>query len=187
MSKKELIEKIKSEDPNVRGDAWQGAADAGSEVLPDLAALVVTGELEVSRAAKRAMWKIVRHAGRPGAAPEKTAAVQTLAGLLGNRQPIAVRREVLWMLSELADGGRPVRRIARLLRNEELREDARAVLERVPGEQSLNALRRALDRAPEDFKPAIAQSLRARGVDVPGIPCRKLIPTKKTAVKVSKA
>lgn len=187
MAKKDLIQRIKSGDPNVRGDAWQGAGDAGPTVLPDLASLVATGELEVSRAAKRAMWKIVRHVGRPGADAEKEPVVVELAKLLGNRQPVPVRREVLWMLSELADARRVVRRVARLLRNEELRDDARAVLERIPGEASLTALQRALENAPADFKPNLAQSLRARGVEVPDIPCRKLVPTRPTGVKVSEA
>lgn len=185
MSKNDLIEKIQSTDPNTRGDAWQGAADAGPRVLPALAELVATGELEVSRAAKRAMWKIARYVGRPGADEERAPVVAVLTRLLGGKQPTAVRREVLWMLSELADEGRAVRRAARLLADEDLREDARTVLERIPGEQSLSMLRKALEKAPDDFKPALAQSLRARGVDVRGFPCRKLIPTRATTVKVS--
>ena len=187
MVKTDLIEKIKSDDPNVRGEAWQGAADSGPQVIPGLAELATTGDLEVSRAARRAMWKIVRYVGRPGADDERKPVVAVLIRLLGRKQPVPVRREVLWMLSEIADGRRAVRRAAKLLADEELREDARAVLERLPGKQSLNALQNALDNAPEDFKSALAQSLRARGVEVPGIPCRKLTPTRGTAVKVSKA
>ena len=53
------------------------------------------------------------------------------------------------------------------------------VLERIPGDASLGALKEALKAAPEEFKPHLAQSLRARGVDVPDIPCRKLVPAKK--------
>jgi hypothetical protein len=57
------------------------------------------------------------------------------------------------------------------------------VLERLPGERSLRVLRRALRAVPEDFKINIAQSLRARGVAVRGLPCRKLVPTRETTVE----
>jgi len=70
-----------------------------------------------------------------------------------------------------------------LLSNSELREDARMVLQRIPGRRSLAALRAGLKAAPKDFKINIAQSLRQRGVRVRGLPCVKLVPTKKTNVK----
>jgi hypothetical protein len=56
-------------------------------------------------------------------------------------------------------------------------------LERIPGRQSVQALRRALRSVPDEFKPNVAQSLRARGVAVRGISCRKLVPTRQTDVK----
>ena len=70
-----------------------------------------------------------------------------------------------------------------LLSDADLREEARMALERIPGEESLSVLKSALDSVPEDFKPNLAQSLRARGVEVKGIPCKKLVPTKQTRVK----
>ena len=84
------------------------------------------------------------------------------------------------MLSEIA-GDEAVRPVGRLLRNKQLREDARMVLERLPGRKSLRMLTRALEKAPDDFKINIAQSLRARGEEVPGLPCQKLVPKKKRA------
>ncbi len=178
-----LLAKIKSDDPEVRTKAWQSAGEVGAVALKPLAKLVSEAELEVGRAAKRGMWQIVRHAGNPGSATsKKKRVVAALTGLLDDRQPAAVRREVLWMLSEIA-GDEAVVPIAALLSNAELREDARMALDRIPGKKSLAALQTGLKAAPNDFKPNIAQSLRHRGVEVPGIPCRKLIPTKKTNVK----
>jgi hypothetical protein len=86
------------------------------------------------------------------------------------------------MLSEI--GGRnSIEPIAALLSDRELREDARMVLQRIPSRTALAALKAALEAAPDDFKLNIAQSLRQRGEEVPGLDCIKLVHTKKTNVK----
>jgi hypothetical protein len=173
-----LLQKIQSNDPNARTEGWLSAGEVGAPALKPLAALAFKGELEVGRAAQRAMWKIVRHVGHPAAAADqKQAAIAELADLLANEQPLAARREVLWMLSEIA-GDDCVDRIAAILNETELREDARMVLDRIPGQKSLDALQAALARTADDFRHNLAQSLRHRGVDVPDIPCRKLVPTR---------
>ena len=102
-----------------------------------------------------------------------------MLGLLGDDRPVALRRELLWLLSEIG-GDESVPSIAALLNQESLREDARMVLERIPGDTSLTALHKALDAGPKDFRLNIAQSLRARGeaVDPEAYPCQKLVPTK---------
>ena len=65
-------------------------------------------------------------------------------------------RELLWMLSEIGDD-QAVAPMAELLKHDELREDARMALERIPGEASLLALEGALKSAPADFKTNLAQ------------------------------
>jgi HEAT repeat protein len=138
-------------------------------------------DFEVARSAKRAMHRISRHAGRPGAAGESRAAETALIALLKHAN-VSVRRTALWMLSEIG-GDRAVRPMATLLRDEEAREDARAALMRLPGRRPTAALRAALGDAPEDFKYALADALRKRGVEVEGYPTRKLAPSKPTSVK----
>jgi len=177
-----LIAKIKDKSDKVRAEAWLSAGEVGAPAVKPLAAVMIDKELEVARAAKRGLWKIVRHAGRPGAGDEKSAVTAELIALLSDSQPTPVRREVLWMLSEIART-KSIKPIAALLSNKELREDARMVLQRIPGRRSLAALKAGLKAAPEDFKLNIAQSLRKRGVKVRGYPCVKLVPTKKTSVK----
>jgi hypothetical protein len=86
------------------------------------------------------------------------------------------------MLSEIA-GDEAAQPLATLLTNKELREDARMALERIDGKASLAALQAALATAPEDFRPNLAQSLRRRGVEVPGVPSARLVPTKQTSVR----
>ncbi|MHC4169086.1 MAG: HEAT repeat domain-containing protein [Planctomycetota bacterium] len=174
---KGLIAKIKDSDAETRTRAWQSAGDIGAPAVQPLALVMTDDDLEVARAAKRAMWKIVRHTGRPGAVNAKKAVVGKLCGLLGADQPVSVRREVIWMLSEIG-GMASIRPLAELLSDEHLREDARCALERIPTDRALQALKAGFETAPEDFKPNLAQSLRKRGVKVEGYPCVKLVPTK---------
>lgn len=177
-----LIAGIKDKSDKVRAEAWLSAGEVGAPAVRPLAAVMTDKELEVARAAKRGLWKIVRYVGRPGAGDEKNAVAAELIALLSGSQPTPVRREVLWMLSEIGQD-KSVEAIAALLSNRELREDARMVLQRIPGRRSIAALRAGLKAAPKDFKINIAQSLRQRGVRVRGLPCVKLVPTKKTNVK----
>jgi len=178
----ELIAGIKSNSDQERTKAWQSAGEVGAPAVKPLAEVMTDDDLEVARAAKRALWQIVRYTGRPGANKERRAVENELTGLLGNDQPVAVGAEVLWMLSEI--GARnSMKPLTRLLRNEDLREDARMALERIPTKRAVTTLKAAFEKAPEDFKPNIAQSLRKRGEEVDGYPCKKLVPTKKTDVK----
>ena len=180
-----LIAKIKDKDEKVRTAAWQGAGKVGPDAFKPLATVATEGELEVSRAANRAMWQIVRYTGRPGAETEKKASVEALLELVQNDQlPVQLRRDIVWMLSEIVeDADIDPSGAARFFENPDLREDVRAGLQRIGGPNSIAALKAGLESAPEDFKPNIACGLRALGVDVPGVPCLKLKPTKKTSVK----
>jgi len=177
-----LIAGVKDSSETVRTQAWLGAGAAGAPAVKPLAKVMTDNDMEVARAAKRALWKIVRHTGRPGANKERRAVETELAELLDDSQPVATRREVLWMLSEI--GARnSIKSIAELLGNKELREDARMALERIPTKRALTVLEAGMKKTPEEFKPNIAQSLRKRGEEVAGYPCQKLVPTKQTNVK----
>jgi HEAT repeat protein len=178
----ELIAGIKSNSAEERTEAWQSAGKVGAPAVKPLAKVMTDDELEVARAAKRALWQIVRYTGRPGANQEKRAVEAELVALLGDEQPVAVGAEVLWMLSEIG-ARRSIKPVAGLLSNKDLREDARMALERIGSQRSVAALKAGFEAAPEDFKTNIAQSLRKLGEEVAGYPCQKLVPTKKTDVK----
>jgi len=178
----ELMAGIRDENDKVRAEAWLGAGEVGAAAVKPLAKVMTDKDFEIARAAKRGLWKVVRHVGRPGAGNERRAVLGELVELLDDEQPVPVRREVLWMLSEIGTR-RSIKPIAALLSNRELREDARMVLQRIPSKSALAALKAGLEDAPEDFKLNIAQSLRQRGVEVSGLPCVKLVPTKRTNVK----
>lgn len=177
-----LIAGIRDDNDKVRAEAWLGAGEVGAAAVKPLARVMSNKDFEVARAAKRGLWKIVRHVGRPGAGNERRAVLGELVELLDDEQPVPVRREVLWMLSEIGTR-KSIKPIAALLSNKALREDARMVLQRIPSKNALAALRAGFKAAPEDFKLNIAQSLRQRGAKVSGYPCVKLVPTKRTNVK----
>lgn len=176
----DLIAKIKSQDDAVRGPAWQSAGPCGAPAVKPLAAVMTDPDFETARSAKRALYKIVRHAGRPGAAKEAKAVATELIALLPS-SPAVVRREALWMLSEIG-GDEVVAPMAALLSDKEMREDARCALMRLPGRKSTAALKSAFASAPEEFKFALAESLRQRGEKVKGYPSQKLVPTRQTSV-----
>jgi HEAT repeat protein len=178
----DLVAKIKSTDEDAHGPAaWQEAGPAGAPAVKPLAALLTDSNFEVARSAKRALYRIVYHTGRPGAESEARAVEAELIPLLKN-DAAPVRREMLWLLSEIG-GEDAVTPMATLLTNLETREDARCALERLPSVRATAALQSAFTSAPEDFKFALAESLRHRGEKITGYPSKKLVPTKQTSVR----
>ena len=177
-----LTEKIKSEKDTDRAAARDGAGPVGAKAVLPLAWIAATGELEVARAANRAIQNIVYYTGRPGAEDEAKAVVPELLKLLDDDYPLQLRRDALWMIWQIA-GEEAVEPVAALLADAELNEDARMTLERLPGDKATAALKKALSAAAEADKPALAYSLRIRGVETPGVPDTRLVPTKETAVK----
>lgn len=91
------------------------------------------------------------------------------------------------MLSEIGGDAtvEAIREIPDLIDDKDVREDARCALERIPTDFALETLQDGLEAAPADFALAMAQSLRARGVEVDKdkYPCQKLVPTRETSVK----
>jgi hypothetical protein len=176
----DFIGRIRSQDDAVRGPAWQGAASRGAPAVKLLIPVMEDSDFETARAARRALWNIVRHAGRPRALKEGLAVSRELvASLPGSAK--ATRRELLWMLSEVGtDEAIPA--MAALLTDADVRSDAQCALMRLPGRKATAALRSAFGHAPEDFKYALADSLRKRGDSVKGYPSQKLLPSRPTTV-----
>ncbi len=173
---KKLIADLQSSDDAVRAAAWQGAAPLGAPAVGPLTELMAAPNFETARSAKRALAKIIRHAGRPKAARERKAVQAELIASLTSA-PAPVCREVIWMLSEIGDSD-AVDSLAALLVNVEVREDARCALEQIPTSKATRALAKSLKYLPEDFRPALAHSLRVRGRRIRDYPSRKLVPAK---------
>ncbi len=178
----EWLARLQSDDEEIRSHAWFNAGPMGAAGVSGAAFLITNPKVETARAATRALQQIVRYVGRPGADKERKAVVKVLLPLLGGQHAQAVRVTALLCLSEIG-GDEAVKPIAALLVETQVREAARMALERLPGPPSLAALTSALGSAPEDFKPALAQSIRSRGGEVPNIPDAKLVPCKPTRVQ----
>lgn len=176
----DLIARIRNQEDTVNAPAWQSAETCGAPAVRPLTDLLSDPDVETARRAKRALYRIVRHAGRPGSEGEAKAVEDALVAGLNSRES-HVRRELIWMLSELATSS-AVAPLAALLADAEVREDARCALTRIPGDKATEALRAALETAPVDFRPALAESLRQRGEKVRGYPSCKLVPNAQTTV-----
>jgi hypothetical protein len=174
-----LIAMIKDPSDRVRADGWARAGKVGAAAVKPLAAVMTSGDAnrEVAFAARRALWQIVHYVGRPGGEKQCAAVLPELHGLLADAWPESLRREVVWMLSEIG-GAESVPALAACLKSAELLEDARCALERIPGEEALSALKEALVSVPEKHRNNIAQSLRGRGVALGEdlYPIEKLVP-----------
>ena len=179
----ELIGKLKAENDESRTQAWFQCGPLGVRAIPPLAALWADAAvgLEVRRAARRALAQIVRYAARPEAGEEKRAVLTALRRLVEGDGPPQMRRELLWLLSEIA-GEESLSALRQLLTKEAVREEACMALERIPGNRSLKALEGALAQAPADFKPVLAAALARRGREVRGVPTRRLVPAAQTRV-----
>lgn len=179
-----LVEQIQSGDDNIRAAARDNAGQVGAAAIAPLAKIASDSDpekFEIARAANRAMQNVVYHAGRPGASDEAKAVSAELIELVNAEPPLQFRRDVMWMVWQIAGPG-AVAPVAALLGNPDLRDDARMCLEGLPAAEAVDALRAGLKAAPDDFKPAMAHSLRKRGVETPGVPDLRLVPTKQTSV-----
>ncbi len=173
----DFISRIKHQDEAVFGPAWQEAPKFGAAAVKPLADLMADTDFELARRAKRALNRIVRHVGRPGANEQAETVEKEVIPLL-KTCPVQVRRDLVWMLSEIAST-RSLAAFSTLLDDPDLREDARCAITRHPSQQATAFLRSALDNAPEEFRYALADSLRARGQKVDRYPTRKLTPSRK--------
>lgn len=182
----ELIRKLKSDSNERRTQAWFECGPLGATAIPPLVALwgEADAALEVQRAARHAVFRIVRFSSRPEARQSRKPVLMELNRLVEANGPYQIRRELLWLLSEIA-GEESLPILSRLLAQDAVREEACMALERIPGKRSLRILERSLAQAPTDFRPVLAAALARRGREVSGAPSRRLVPKARTQVQPS--
>lgn len=177
----ELIARLRQKTQPGDVPAWQTAGPLGAAAVKPLAELLPDPDFETQRAARQALHQVICFAGKPGS-PQAAQAVEKELLLLLHHRHTQVRRDALWLLSEIGSET-SVAPIARLLNDPDAREDARCALLRLPFPQCVAALKSALQDSPEAFKPALADALRLKGETVEGYPSRKKTPVGQTEVK----
>jgi HEAT repeat protein len=154
---------IRNDDAEIRYAAWSRAGEADSEVIPELAKLLVAAQPGVRKAADESLKNIVHSVGKEPAGARRTAVVRQFIALTATG-PVWVRTIALRHLS-LIGGDETVPAVAKLLRNAELQEEAAFCLERIPGSASNAALMSALPEVSDAFKPRILAALGHRQVE----------------------
>lgn len=156
-----LLTDIRVGDSVVRGRAVLKAPLAGTPAIVPLAAILVGKDLHAARAAEEALRRIVYHVGRPGALVEQAAAAEELGKVLEPSTPRRGRAEALYLLGIL---GHPaaVRQVVACLQREDVREDARMALQRIPGREAKQALQRALAGASGEYRQGLVGAMKAR-------------------------
>jgi HEAT repeat protein len=146
---------IKSDDPAVRYATWSRAAEAEAEVVPAL------GRLLVRKAAGEALSRVVHSVGKAPGGTKREAVIAGLLALTAPAGPAWTRTVALRRLSEIG-GDETVAKVAPLLGDAELREEAVFCLERIPGKASTAALIAAYKNSRDDFKPRLLAALGHR-------------------------
>lgn len=155
----ELISSLQS--PEKRWQAAAGAASVGPDAIADLGRLMASDDPATAKAAGEALRKVVCAAAAPGS-KDRAKAASGLEGLITSATPRQVRSDALLLMGQVG-GDAQVPALIALLREPDVREDARMALERIPGKRATQALERELQQASPGYRPAIQQSLRARG------------------------
>lgn len=179
----DFLLRLQKADENERLKVLDECVNYGASIVKPLAETIEKANFEVARMAKRCLWKIVRYSGKPGNDQTRKAVCEELTDILQDKKSMSVnlKREIIWMLSEVGDDNSiPV--ISEFLKDRDLRDDARCALQRIPSDKALEAIKKAFQDSNDEFKFALADSLRARGFEIKDPPSRKLIPTKQTNV-----
>jgi len=175
-----FLEGIQSDDEDENYAAWSSAANVDPSVIPTLAELLDSEKLNVRRSADEALKNIVHSVGKvinpaslsanagrpddPGRMDPRQAVVAQLHSVISGRgtqnaKAIAIRH--LSLIGTTDDVGK----IAGLLRDEDLQEEAAFCLERIPGKAAEEALLAALPTVDAAFQPRILAALGHRRAD----------------------
>ena len=161
---KQVVREIQSQDAGDWYKATQEAGPLGPEAVKPLADLMKLDDRTKGRAAKLSLQAVVHTAAAPGNDAQRKAVAAELLKLASTPgYPRIVRSDLLYFVG-LVGGAEQVPGLAKLLDDRIVREDARMALERIPGDESLAALKKASTSGATDFRRNIAQSLHNRAL-----------------------
>lgn len=154
-----LMRDLGGEDEAARARARQLLPREGIEVVPRLLPLLGHENQAVWRAAFNVLADIAGEVAVPGRETERAAVVASLITLLESEQPVPVKERGLRLLPLVIPDGYDIAAVAKLLKDPELRDKARAALELTGTAEARAALREALNGADADFQCALLNSL----------------------------
>ena len=156
---------IQSEDDATRMEARLSAGKFGARGVQPLARVLLEGGREQRITARHALTRLVHHTGRPGAESERPAVLRELEKLTVSGQGAEVRRTAVWLMGFIGGDETSAKVCESLVfdEDEHVAENARLVLERMPGDKALQYLDRAVIRASDRLRPALIFSLAKKG------------------------
>lgn len=171
---------IRSDDEDENYAAWSTADQVDPSVIPALAELLTSKKLNVRKSAEEALKNIVHSVGKvinaaslgantgrpddPGRMDPRQVVVMHLHSVISGKSSQTAKVTALRHLSLIGTTD-DVGKVASLIHDAQLREEAAFCLERIPGKASEEALLAALPSAADDFKPRILAALGHRQAD----------------------
>ena len=160
----ETLRQLKSEDMNERYAAWEAAGPLGATAVKPLAELMKLDVRTIGKAGKLALQNVVNYAGKPGSEDDAKAVAKELMSVASDaHNPRMVRADALYFIGTIGSTEQ-IPGLTKLLSDRVVREEARQALERIPGDESLAALKTAVTTVQADFRKNIQQSLHNRGL-----------------------
>ncbi len=164
MNLNEYLIRIQSPDAGIRYSAWKSAWSQKSDAVAPLAKLASSPDKGIAKAANAALPILAHHSARPGAYEEAESMASELLKIAESSDyPMLIRAQSLNLIGCISPA-QLVPRIAKLLATDELREEARMAIERIPGNPSTHALKAGLRSTPESFHKNLQQSLHNRSL-----------------------
>lgn len=158
---KDFLADVSSAEPDRRQAAIQSADQFGAAAIPALGQIAEGTNQVASIAAWQSLRSIAWHSGRKGAASGPKEVADELVKLLDAKRGRALRGEALQLLS-LTAADTHVAKIAALLDDKEVGDDARMALERLTGSAALEALTKAVEKSEGQTRLNLIHSIGAK-------------------------
>lgn len=157
-----FLQRIESEDADVRCATWQEAGRMDARAVAPLAELMCGEDREVARAAQHALTTlVVAHTRRPAHDLRRQAVTTAVAKVACGEYPFQVQREGIHLLS-LIGGASAIEPLGGLLTDPDLNDEARMALQRIPGPRATGTLIEGLSRVDEPMRLRLIEALGRR-------------------------
>jgi HEAT repeat protein len=155
------ITDLGGDNEQARATARQMLPREGAAAVPYLLPLLKSENQNVWRAAFNVLEDIANNVSVPGREKDRLAVTDSLMTLVNPNEPYAIKERGLRLLPKVVPNGYDIHPISALLKDQELREKARAALEEMGTPEASAALCNALPSADPDFARALLDAIGA--------------------------